>query len=412
MKRNILIMAFLCLSVWAKGQSHTEPITIGHVDTLYSTSLKEKRPLLIYVPPHDTVYFSKPAYPVLYFFDGDGHFAFLQSMIRNLSGNNGNAIFPEMIIVGIANTRGNRDRDLTPVADTTFDKRSGGGEKFTAFLEKELIPYIDKNYPTAPYRTLIGHSLGGLMAINTLIHHADLFNAYVAIDPSMFFGNHAILKQTEAILQHQDFKGKSLFLAIANTMGTGMDTLRVRKDTALVNRHIRAILKLSDNLKAHPSNNLKWAFKYYPDDSHFSVPPIAEYDGLRFIFASNKFPGDQPMPPFFDKTITPDSLKKLIIAHYKLLSQEMGYQVRPSESMMNMLGYSFLQQKDYERSYMFFDQNINYYPHNFNVYDSMGDYYLENNKRIKAVEYFKKALTIKYRQEIKDKLLKLEKEAK
>jgi predicted alpha/beta superfamily hydrolase len=408
MKRNILLMAFVCLSLWVKGQSRTEPITIGHVDTLYSTILKEKRPLLIYCPPHDTVYFGKPAYPVLYVLDGDGNFAFLQTMVWKLSVNNGNAILPEMIIVGIPNTRGNRDRDLTPVADTTFDKRSGGGEKFTTFLEKELIPYIDKNYPTAPYRTLIGHSLGGLMTINTLIHHTGLFNAYVAIDPSMSFANHAILKQAETILQQQDFKARSLFVAIANTMPTGMDTLRVRKDTAHINLHIRAILKLTDNLKAHPSNNLKWAYKYYPGDSHFSVPPIAEYDALRFIFANNQFPNDQPVPVFFDTTHTVDSLKKLIVAHYKLLSREMGYSVRPSESMMNMLGYSFLQQKDYGRSRMFFQLNMDYYPQSFNVYDSMGDNYLARNEKGKAITYFKKALALKYRQEIKEKLDKLE----
>lgn len=305
-------------------------------------------------------------------------------------------------------TRGNHNRDLTPVADTTFDKRSGGGEQFTAFLEKELIPYIDKNYPTAPYRTLIGHSLGGLMAINTLIHHTALFNAYVAIDPSMSFANHAVLKQTEAILKQKSFKGRSLFLAIANTMANGMDTLRVRKDTAHINLHIRAILKLTDNLKAHPSNNLKWAFKYYPNDSHFSVPPIAEYDGLRFIFASNKFSNDQPVPVFFDTTYTVDGLKKLIVAHYKLLSREMGYPVSPSESMINMLGYSFLQEKDYGRSRMFFQLNIDYYPQSFNVYDSMGDNYLAVNEKAKAITYFKKALTLKNSSEIKEKLDKLE----
>jgi predicted alpha/beta superfamily hydrolase len=408
MKRNILLMAFACLSLWVKGQSHSAPINIGHVDTVYSTILNEKRPLLIYCPPHDTVYFSKPAYPVLYVFDGDGNFAFLQSMILKLSANNGNSILPEMIIVGIANTRGNRDKDLTPVADTTFDKRSGGGEQFTAFLEKELIPYIDKNYPTAPYRTLVGHSLGGLMAINTLMHHAGLFNAYIAIDPSMSFASHAVLKQTEAILKEHDFKGRSLFVAIANTMPTGMDTLRVRKDTAYINLHIRAILKLIDNLKAHPSNNLKWAFKYYPDDNHFSVPPIAEYDGLRFIFDGYQFPHDQPVPAFFDKTHSADSLKKLIVTHYQLLSREMGYVVRPSESMMNMLGYSFLQQKDYERSRMFFQLNMDYYPQSFNVYDSMGDNYLAVNEKDKAIAYFKKALTLKYSSEIKEKLDKLE----
>jgi predicted alpha/beta superfamily hydrolase len=410
MKRNILIMAFLCLSFWVQGQPRTQPINIGHVDTVYSDILKEKRPILVYSPPFDTSYFSRPAYPVLYFFDGDSNFAFLMAMVRQLSAMNGNTIFPEMIIVGIPNTGNNRNRDLTPITNSSFDKSSGGGEKFTAFLEKELIPYIDKNYATAPYRTLIGHSLGGLMVINTLINHTSLFNAYLAIDPSMFYGNDVLLKQTDAVLQQKNFKGRSLFVAMANTMPPGMDTSRVRQDTTSITHHIRSILKFTDNLKKHPSNNLKWAYKYYPEDDHPSVPPIAEYDGLRFIFAKNKFPHNQPQPQYFDKAYTASNLKELIIAHYKLLSEEMGYQVKPSESLINMLGYTFLQQKDNERAFMFFDININYYPGSFNVYDSMGDYYLANNNKTNAITYFKKALAMKYRAEIKDKLDKLEKE--
>lgn len=408
MKNYILIMAFLCLSLWVKGQSHTTSILPVHIDTVYSDILKEKRPIWVYTPGFDTSYFSKPAYPVLYVFDGDGYFASLVTLIQQLSAINGNTVLPQMIIVGIPNTRGHRTRDLSPT-NSSFDKTSGGGEQFTSFLQTELIPYIDKNYATAPYRTLIGHSLGGLMAINTLINHTGLFNAYIAIDPSMFYDNDGLLKQTGTALQQKDLKGSKLFLGIANTMNPGMDTLQVRKDTSEITHHIRSILKLTDNLKKNPSNNLKWAYKYYPDDDHASVPLIAEYDGLRFVFDKNRFPRNQPMNQFFDKAYSAHDLKALIMKHYKLMSEEMGYPVRPDESLMNGLGYTFLQQKDNEKALMFFDINMYYYPKSFNVYDSMGDYYLANNNNMKAGEYFKKALAIKYRAEIKDKLDKLEK---
>lgn len=408
MKRNILLISFLCLSLWVKGQSGTQPIVLGRIDTVYSEILKEKRPVWIYTPGFDTVYFTKPQYPVLYVLDGDGYFTSLVTMIQQLSQHNGNTVLPQMIIVGIPNIRGERSRDLTPTK-SSFDKTSGGGENFTAFLEKELIPYIDKNYATAPYRTLIGHSLGGLMVINSLMKHTALFNAYVAIDPSMFNDNDYLLKQTAALLKQQDFKGRSLFLAFANTMNPGMDTLQVRSDTTMITHHIRSILKLKDDLQKYQANNLRWSYRYYPDDDHPSVPLIAEYDGLRFIFKDNRFPRNQPQSQFEDKTITPDKLKQLMIAHYRLLSSEWGYTVRPEEGMLNQLGYNFLQQKDYERSAMFFQANIDYYPKSFNVYDSMGDYYLARNEKPKAMEYFRKALSIKYTAEIKGKLDKLEK---
>lgn len=409
MKRYFMAVILSCICYGLMAQSHHDEIRIGHVDTVYSKILNEKRPVLIYSPGFDTVYFTKPQYPVLYVLDGDGYFAELVTMIQNLSLHNGNTVLPEMIIVGIKNTRDHRTRDLTPT-NSTMDPASGGGEAFTSFMEKELIPYIDKNYATAPYRTLIGHSLGGLMAINTLLKHTNLFNAYIAIDPSMFYGNDVLLKQTAALLKQTNFKGKTLYLGMANTMTPGMDTVRVRKDTMELNHHARSILKLKDYLQQSASNNLRWTYKYYPTDDHSSVPFNAEYDGLRFIFHNNRFPNNQPVNQFFDKQYSAAQLKAMMTAHYQLLSQEMGYTVKPNEGMLNQFGYMFLQQKDMERSQMFFQSNIDYYPKNFNVYDSMGDYLLASGQKAKAIEYFKKALALKESKEIREKLEKVEAE--
>ena len=68
---------------------------------------------------------------------------------------------------------------------------SGGAERFTQFLADELIPTIERTYPTSGHRTLIGHSYAGLFTIHTLIHHPDLFRNYVAIDPSLDWDDQA-----------------------------------------------------------------------------------------------------------------------------------------------------------------------------------------------------------------------------
>ena len=410
MKKNLLIIMMICLCYGLKAQQSAQPVILGHIDTLHSAILNEKRPIWVYTPGYDTSYFSKPGYPVLYVLDGDGYFLSLVTMLQQLSRVNGNTVLPEMIIVGIPNIRGSRTRDLTPSKSAM--ETSGGGENFTGFMEKELIPYIDKNYATAPYRVLAGHSLGGLMVINTLINHTALFNAYIALDPSMFYDNDRLLLQTSNALKQKSFKGRSLFLAIANTMNPGMDTTQVRTDTAELTHHIRSILKLKDELKSDTGNNLRWAYKYYPNDDHASVPFIGFYDGLRFIFAENRFPRNQPQNQFFDKSLTAGSLKQMIIAHYKLLSRDMGYNVRPPEALMNQMGYTFLQLKDYERSAMFFGLNIDYYPASFNTYDGMGDYYLAVKNKAEAMAYFKKALSLKNTLEIRVKLDKLEAERK
>ncbi|MCF2492867.1 MULTISPECIES: alpha/beta hydrolase [Dyadobacter] len=238
MKKFCVLIGLLCLSSLTKGQSGQQAIVLGHVDTVYSEVLRENRPILIYSPSYDTAYFSKPAYPVLYVLDGEGYFASLVTMIQQLSAHNGNTVFPQMIIVGIPNLRGTRNRDLTP-SPSSMDPKSGGGEAFTAFLEKELIPYVDNHYATARYRTLIGHSLGGLLVINTLLKHPSLFNAYVALDPSMSYDEGNLLKQSKELLQQQSWKQQSLFLGVANTMKPGMDTAQVRSDTTSITYHIR-----------------------------------------------------------------------------------------------------------------------------------------------------------------------------
>lgn len=150
-------------------------ITIGVLDSINSKILNEKRSLLIYVPKSfNNELFTKRKYPVLYLLDGEAHFVSVVGLIDQLSQLNADMACPEMIVVGIINTF--RTRDLSPsnvIENKNMDsltlKSTGGGENFTQFIEKELIPYINSQYPTSPYKMLVGHSLGGLLTLNTLV---------------------------------------------------------------------------------------------------------------------------------------------------------------------------------------------------------------------------------------------------
>lgn len=373
-----------------------EPIATGNTDNVYSSILKENRKLLVYAPPYDsTNIFAPQRYPVIYLLDGDTHFLAVKAMIQQLSERTGGMTFPEMIIVGILNT--DRNRDLTPTQATAAPgmsgealKRTGGGEQFLSFIQKELIPHIDSLYPTAPYRVLMGHSFGGLTAIYTLLHHPGLFNAYIASDPSLSWDDSKLLKQAKTILQRQSFSGSTLYMAIANTMDKGMDTLRVKKDTTLMSRHIRSILQMAEYLNTDGKNGLREKWSYYPDYNHATLPLVSAYDGLRFIF--NAYDFELSIPQFFDSTYTKDSL---IDIHYKELSRQMGYRVSPPEIFINNLAYNLQNTKQFKRAYHFFRMNIENYPNSFNVYDSMGDYYAATGDQQKARNYYLKALAIR-----------------
>lgn len=394
MTKYKLLLLLLCMAFLSAAGQQNSQVVIGAIDSVYSKTLKETRKVWVYVPNSGPGgIYQQQKYPVVYLLDGEGHFGSVVGMIQQLSEVNGNSVCPQMIVVGITNT--DRTRDLTPTRvaggpdlDSNFVRTSGGGENFTTFLEKELIPHIDSTYPTAPYRLMIGHSLGGLMVLHTLVHRPQLFNAYLAIDPSLWWDGQKLLKQAATTLAQKKFTGKSLYLAIANTMQAGMDTLKVQQDTTFNSLHIRSMLQLATALKNSPGNGLRWAYKYYPDDDHGSVPLIAEYDALRFLFAFYKLP---PFEIMMHKDIQADSV---LATHFRNVSGELGYTVLPPEPLVNGMGYGFMQNNQMDKAYGFFQLNIRNYPQSFNVYDSMGDWYLARGDKGKAMEYFTKALAL------------------
>lgn len=405
--RSFLFCISFLTTVYCFAQTR-EPIVVGHTDHIYSSVLQENRKVWVYAPAYDsTNIFAAQRYPVIYLLDGDTHFLAIKAMIQQLSERTGAITFPEMIIVGILNT--DRNRDLTPTQATTAPgmssevlKRTGGGRQFLSFVEKELMPHIDSLYPTAPYRVLMGHSLGGLTVLSALLHQPALFNAYIASDPSLSWDDSKLLKQAKTILQTESFSGKMLYLGIANTMEKGMDTSSVKKDTTVMTRHIRSILKMTKYLDAGVMNGLREKWSYYPDYNHATLPLVSAYDGLRFIFSGYDF--ELAMPQFFDAGYTKDSL---IDIHYKELSRQMGYKVSAPEIFINNLAYNLQNAKQFKRAYYFFRMNIENYPGSFNVYDSMGDYYAATGDNQKASEYYLKALALRDFAETREKLEKL-----
>ncbi len=390
MKKVILVFILLVITTSENFFAQENQITIGSIDSLHSKTLNEQRKIWVHLPESAKTQKQKK-YPVLYLLDGRGHFHSVTGLIRQLSAVNGNMIFPEMIVVGIPNT--DRFRDLTPTHTGDSINPSGGGKNFSAFLEKELLPYVDDKYPTSSYRTLVGHSLGGLTAINILMKHPNLFSNYLAIDPSLWWDDQKLLKEAIPALEKSKFEGKSLYLSIANTMPKGMNTNSVVKDTTRGTQHIRSILKFAETATKNKQNGLHFAYKYYEEDSHGSVPLISEYDGLRFIFSWYDF---KDWWKFYDPASksTAQELLDLITAHYKNVSKRMGYQILPQEQKMNDIGYTFMGREAYDKSYAFFNLNIQNYPKSANVYDSMGDYYMSQSDTTKAKEFFTKSLEL------------------
>jgi len=385
--KKVALIIFLATLTFAVKAQNEESILLGKKITIFSGTLKENRKIWIYNPDLTaTSHISDKHYPIVYVLDGDAHFLSTVGIIQQLSQANGNTILPEMIVVGIENT--DRLRDLTPslTASDSKDKVN----PFVNFLESELMPYVDKNYNTAPYRILVGHSLGGLTVIDILTNSPKLFNAYIAIDPSMWYDNEKFLNNTISQIPSENLQGTRLFIGTANTMPKRMTLSELEKDHSAETQHIRSIIKLDNFLKKESANGLKYFQKYYENENHVSVPLISEYDGLRFIF-------DYYLMDITEKELTDSS--SLIAAkykqHYERVSKETGYKNAPPEAFINYLGYDALSKKQYSRAEALLKLNIENYPNDNTAYDSYADYLVAKQDSINAITYYKKALAIK-----------------
>ncbi|MCW3093794.1 MAG: hypothetical protein JWP81_4863 [Ferruginibacter sp.] len=227
MKKYIYSISILFFFLCARGQQ-SNPFVSGFDKTMPSIVLGTPRTVWIHLPNNNggNQNTGKEHYPVIYLLDGDANFNNIVSITEFMS-NAG--LCPPMIVVGILHPA--RMADLTFGTDKETPGIVGNGDKFMLYVGKELMPYIESNYPTAPYKIFVGHSVGGLTVVNTLIHHPYLFNAYVSLDGALWWNDQQIVKDAKVTLANKNYKGKTLFMALANRMEKGMDTLQVQKDT-------------------------------------------------------------------------------------------------------------------------------------------------------------------------------------
>lgn len=391
-------IAFVLASFYVNAQENSVFIT-GFEETVHSKILGQERKVWIHIPNSNggNKIKDKGNYPVIYLLDGSENFNTVVSITEHMSES---SLCPPMIVVGILQS--NRVSELTRGTDEELPGIVGTGEKFMSFIEDELIPHIDSTYPTTTYKTFIGHSLGGLTVMNTFLHNQNLFNSYVSLDAALWWDNQTTLKEAKTILPTQNYKGKTLFIGIANRMERGVDTLSVQKDTSNSTELIRCNLEMIKDLNKNKGNQLRFKYKYYEDDNHPSMRLIGEYDALRFIFDFYKL-------KIYDSELNnPDfKLDSVLFAHYKKVSEQMGYNIIPSESQVNRLGYQMMGTNQFTKAENLFKLNIANNPKSANCYDSLGDLYIKTGNKLKAIESFKKALTLKEIPESREKLEKL-----
>ena len=216
----------------------------------------------------------------------------------------------------------------------------------------------------------------------------DLFNNYIAIDPSLWWDQGNYLKSLDSVVTNSQYKNKNLYVGVANTLSKDMSFESVQNDTARASFHIRSIINFVNAMENKQENGLEVDWKYYKDDTHGSAPLITTYDAFRFIFPWYDM---DFLEDFYDPDMNKpaDELIALIKDHYVKVSEHLGYKVLPDERFVNEMGYGFMNNK-INYSHALLEMNVQNYPQSSNVYDSMGDCYLTEKDSVKALEYFNK----------------------
>jgi uncharacterized protein len=253
-------------------------------ESIHSRILGEDRSIFVQLPSRIA---PGKRIPVVYVLDAEANFDTVVQELQGLARDH--AAASSMVVVGVGNIW-SRHRDYTPTriassahVDAPTAATTGGGRKFVSFLKTELIPHVERKYPVSSTRILVGHSIGGLIGMEMLVNHRDLFTHHVAIDPSMWWDERRLLTAAQPLFMTGDFSSRSLYLAIANVSAKDMDMRQIRNDRSEKSELTRPVVALADQLSAIAPRGLKFEYKFYENDDHMSVVRPAVRDGMKFV---------------------------------------------------------------------------------------------------------------------------------
>ncbi len=284
MKNTILFLFLAFTGTTSFGQKNkakqtetAKPFVLGVIDEIQSKELGEKRVVNIYLPqgynPNDSI-----KYPVIYLLDGsaDEDFIHIAGLVQFYNFEWINQV-PKSIVVGIASVE--RQRDFTFPSTIEEQKKrfpkTGHSDKFIAFIEKELQPFMANKYKATTDKTLIGQSLGGLFATEVLLKKPALFNRYIIISPSLWWDNGSLLNLNSELLSEGFNQQTDIYVGVGKEGLTPTEPPRVMEVDANL---------LADKLKGSKNGHVKIFFDYLPLENHATIMHQAVMNAFQHLY--------------------------------------------------------------------------------------------------------------------------------
>jgi hypothetical protein len=337
---------------------NAKELTLGTTDVYHSTVLNEDREFQVSLPPS---YYQSTSrrYPVVYVLDGESQFAHTAVDTAFLADD---GEIPEVIVIGITSTI--RVRDFTQTDWSSAWVGGGGAGNFRKFLSSEFIPHIEQTYRTDGFRILVGHSAGGQFALYCLTVDPHLFQAMLAISPSLNWDNRVPIRSLEEATPKRVDVRNFVYFASSDDSGDAL-----RDDLALA-----TILKDSDD------KGIRSVYRPFPDESHSGSPLIGVIDGLRQLFTGYEVPD-----------AVSDRGLAAVENYYDEYSKKVGWHTSVPSQVVNDLAFNALRSGKSDEAFALFNRNIHDDPNSPSAYDSLAEGYQQTGNLAAALVAEQKA---------------------
>jgi len=337
-------------------------ISIATTKIIISKILKEDRKILISLPNGYEKTTSK--YPVLVLTDGLQNIKHAIGSIELLTRTGS---IPPIIVVGIQSL--NRTKDFSPTVSKN-SPGSGNGPKYLDFIEKEVLPFIDSNYRTHPYRVLEGHSLGGVFTAYALMEKPELFDAYLIMSPSFWWNKEEFINKAGMFFKKNQQLDKALYFSIGEDESSSKWGMR------------KELSKFVDSLKANKPKSVRFKHTEFNNEGHMSSPLLGTYFGLKWMFSDMIFTDDQ-IENYTDESF---------LLHEEKMMHKYGSEAKQSAESYIMISNYLTSKKMFKEAVTVLKRAIKAYDYDIFLKYNLAKVYEKNKNISKAIETYKAAI--------------------
>jgi len=291
------------------------------IEIIESNKLLESREIIIGLPES---YERNPTkrYPIVVLLDGDYLF---DPFYGALSYGSYWEDLPETIIVGISQNK-NEERFDDSNYDESTDLPDGKGAQFFEFIGTELLPYIEKNYRTAPFRIIAGHDTTAGYLNFFLYKDYSIFNAYISLSPEL------VPEMETRIPERFSALKQPLFYYQSTGDGDIKDILE-------------SVKNLDANIKVSSNPLINYKYDQFKGASHYSAVLYSIPNALYQIFDCYK---PISMTEFSEKiAILPSGQVKYLTDKYDFITKTLGLKVPIRISDFKAIEAAILKNKSY-----------------------------------------------------------------